>query len=56
MQATGNPLALITRIIVREAKDAPERLAQQIIHGLALAGYEICPKPDLIPIRLNPGP
>jgi hypothetical protein len=54
MQATGSPLALIASIIAREAKDDPERLAQRIVYGLAMAGYEIHPKPDLIPIRPNP--
>jgi hypothetical protein len=54
MQATGNLLALIASIIVREGEDDPERLAQRIINGLTLAGYEIWPKPDLIPIRPNP--
>ena len=56
MQASGGPLGLIAGIIAREAKDDPERLAQRIINGLDLAGYEVRRRPDLIPIRPNPGP
>jgi hypothetical protein len=36
--------------------DDPETVAQLIIDRLAMAGYEIRAKPELIPIRPNPGP
>jgi hypothetical protein len=55
MQASGGPLGLIAGIIARR-KDDPERLAQRIINGLDLAGYEVRRRPGLIPIRPNPGP
>ena len=54
---TDDPLSLITSIVARGRRDDdPETVAQQIIDRLAMAGYEIRAKPELIPIRPNPGP
>jgi hypothetical protein len=54
MRATDNPLDLIASIVARRRRDDdPEAVAQLIIGRLAIAGYEIRAKPEMIPIRPN---
>jgi hypothetical protein len=53
---TDEPLRLIASIVARRREDHdPERVAQLIIDRLSMAGYEIRAKPEMIPIRRNPG-
>jgi hypothetical protein len=52
---TDNPLDLIASIVARRRDDDPEMVAQLIIDRLDMAGYEIRAKPEMIPIRWNPG-
>jgi hypothetical protein len=55
MRATDNPLDLIANIVARRRRDDdPKTVAQLIIDRLAIAGYEIRAKPEMIPIRPNP--
>jgi hypothetical protein len=56
MQAPGAPLGIILKVLTNPGRDGMEMLAHLIVAGLDQAGYEIRRKPDLIPIRPNPGP
>ena len=49
-----DPEKIIAQAIWRHARGDPEALARQILDELHEAGYEVRPKPDLIPIRRNP--
>jgi len=56
LQAIDAPFDTIINILASAKRDDPEMLARQIVVGLDQAGYEIRQKPDVIPIRRNPGP
>lgn len=47
------PAELIAMVIRQAGEGDPASLAAMIIAGLRRAGYEIQPRPDLIPIRPN---
>ena len=49
------PEDIIAATIKRVAPDAPTQLPTIIVLDLWEAGYEVSIKPDLIPIRHNPG-
>jgi predicted trehalose synthase len=46
---------IVVAAIERHAEAEPAALATAIIERLWEAGYEIRPRPDMIPILLNPG-
>ena len=51
---TDDPLSFISSIVARRRRDDdPEKVAQLIIDRLAMAGYDIRAKPEMIPIRPN---
>jgi hypothetical protein len=54
-----NPEDDIERAIVaaiqRHSRDNPAALTRAILEALWKAGYEVTRRPDLIPIRRNPG-
>jgi hypothetical protein len=46
---------LIAETIYRHANGDPNELAERIVAEIEAAGYETT-KPELIPVRRNPGP
>jgi hypothetical protein len=47
---------LIIAAISRHSRDDPTALARAILEMLWEAGYDVTRRPDVIPIRRNPGP
>jgi hypothetical protein len=46
---------LIAASAQRNAGRSPEALARAILEGLWEAGYDVTCRPDMVPIRHNPG-
>jgi hypothetical protein len=46
---------LVVSCIERNAKSDPARVARAILEELWEAGYDVTRRPDVIPIRGNPG-
>jgi hypothetical protein len=46
---------LVAAALERHAKDGPARIARAILEELWEAGYDVVRRPNIIPIRRNPG-
>jgi hypothetical protein len=47
---------LIAACVERHSSDNPASLVRAILETLWEAGYDVTRRPDVIPIRRNPGP
>ena len=54
-QPTDDVERVIFDAIWRHSKGDPEALARAILESLWEAGYDVTRRPDMIPIRRNPG-